>query len=187
MKLMFSKLVMIFFCFSMILTFKHDNSNTNSLHSDKRELSSTSEIEETQQKSVVMSPTVNKDQTNVENFNQNSKNHKAQHMRKYHKKKHHEHNEDNIMEISVYLFVPLVIFILIATVASIAGFLYLVFNYSTATSGFDDKRNLHSKKDLQDLITILRLKNQVAKKKKKGKHQSNYRQEPESEGKVLNL
>ena len=90
------------------------------------------------------------------------------------------------MDISVYFFVPLVVFILIATIASIVGFLYLVINFSTSSNNLEEKAIINNKKQLQDIITILRLKNQITKKKKNNNN-CNYKQEPESEGKVLNL
>jgi len=174
----------------MIFSLKNDNSHSNSLQNEKTNIKLQSEVKELQSQTLQTHSLVNTERENTSSLKKNNKYHKSKHMRKNYKKKHHysdEYNDENIMEISVYLFVPLVIFILIATVASIAGFLYLVFNYSTATSGLEEKRYMSNKKDLQDLITILRLKNHVAKKKKKEKNQSSYKQEPESEGKVLNL
>ena len=113
-------------------------------------------------------------------------------MRKAHinKKKHHytdEHKNESLMEISVYLFIPLVIFILIATIASIAGFLYILINFSTSTNNIEEKSITHSHKNLQEILTKIKLKNQSIKKKKKEKNTCNYIQEPESEGKVLNI
>lgn len=190
MKLMFCKLLIFFFCFSVNLTMKNDDFDRNTLQNVNKGIIQTSgTIKETEEKegvSISSIPITDKDASHLENI---SKNHKLKYIRKTHKKRHHysNDNEEDIMEISVYLFIPLVIFILIATVVSVAGFIYLVFNYSTAVNGFEEKRVMHSKKELQDLIKILRLKNQVAKKKKKEKKQSSYIQEPESEGKVLGL
>jgi hypothetical protein len=169
---------------------KNDVSEEKMLKSQKGEINTASEVNiETEEKAVVShssTPLLREASSEMEKVGNN---HKLKFIRKTHKKRRHypEDNQEDIMEISVYLFIPLVIFILIATIVSVAGFLYLVFNYSTATCGLEEKRVMHSKKELQDLIKILRLKNHVAKKKKKEKKQSSYIQEPESEGKVLSL
>ena len=190
MKLMIFKLLMFFFCFSIIFNMKNEVTDEKTLKSEKGGINTVSEVNiETEDKAVVShnsNPLLREASSDLEKVGNN---HKLKYIRKTHKKRHHypEDNQEDIMQISVYLFIPLVIFIFIATVVSVEGFLYLVFNYSTATCGLEEKRVIHSKKELQDLIKILRLKNHVAKKKKKEKKQSSYIQEPESEGKVLSL
>ena len=91
------------------------------------------------------------------------------------------------MEISVYFFVPLVIFIIIATVSSIAGFIYLLVMFSISTNTLEEKTRTNNIEHLNDIISILILRNQIKKNKKKEKNTNNYKSEPESEGKVLNL
>ena len=193
MKIKFNKPLVIFLIFSSCLCINIENFRVNSLDKDVVNTKPQRVFKSDSLPSLAIITGINSE---IEGFNLDkkiSKTHKTKHLRKGHniKKKHHFDNENNkddsFMEISVYLFVPLVVFILIATVASIAGFLYLFINFSTSNINIEEKTSSHNRKNLHEIITILRLKNQVTKKKKKEKTECNYKHEPESEAKVLNL
>ena len=192
MKLLFFKPLFLFFVYSTFRCVKIENYNFSSLNTEKDIEETNISIKSDSITSLPINNTINSENeyTDLELKTINLL--KSKKSRKLHSGKNRNHyleakNEESLMEISVYFFVPLVIFIIIATVSSIAGFIYLLVMFSISTNTLEEKTRTNNIEHLNDIISILILRNQIKKNKKKEKNTNNYKSEPESEGKVLNL